>query len=272
MPDGYGSHSDYMLWVAKDAKIRQEKIEKALRNAFADYIETRQVEIITFSNVNVLDLARSIRRYPSIFKPLVAFCNIAARAIERDLQIKNIDTYSPKLTAQQAAAIAGYIKPYLPAYIEIPALVQIDRVAFIDKEIRKAKGQWERRIINALNQFSPLQFRKRKFIVGGENFELDAATPPDGPIRIGIDIKRIEARRDIHKRCDEIANKAAKLKMAYSKAKFAAVIYYPFIDEHINVQNRLASEDIDAISFASASKESIENAVRMLLTRLGVAR
>ena len=272
MPDGYGSHADYMSWVADDAKVRQEAIEKALRDAFADFIETRQVEVIVFSNVSVLDLAKAIMRHPSILKPLVAVCNIAARAKERDLQIKNVDTYNPRLTEQQASAIAGYIKPFLPPYIEIPALSSLDRVAFIDKEIRKGKGRWERRIIETLNRFSSVKFKKRKFTANGEEFELDAATPHEGPVRIGIDVKRIEARRDIHKRCDEIVNKAAKLKSVFPEAKFAAVIYYPFIDEHINIQNRLSSDNIDAISFASESKDSIENAVRMLLARLGVAR
>lgn len=272
MPDGYGSHADFMSWVIEDARTRQEAIEQALRDAFVDFIETRQVEVIIFSDVSVIALANAIMRYPSILKPLVAICNIAARAIERDLQIRNVDTYSPRLTEQQASAIAGYIKPFLPPYIEIPVLSNLDRVAFIDKEIRKVKGRWEQRIIKALNRFGSVQFKKRKFMVDGEEFELDAATPYEGPIQIGIDIKRIEARRDIHKRCDEIVNKAAKLKSVFPEAKFAAVIYYPFIDEHINIQNRLSSEKIDAISFASESRNSIENATRMLLARLGVAR
>lgn len=272
MPDGYGSHADYMSWVADDANTRQKVIEKALRDAFANFIETRKVEVITFSNVSVFDLANAIMRYPPILKPLTAICNIAARAIERDLQIKNVDTYNPRLSEEQAFAIAGYIKPFLPPYIEIPALSSLDRVAFIDKEIRKGKGRWERRIIESLNQFSSAQFKKRKFTVNSEEFELDAATPQEGPIQIGIDIKRIEARRDIHKRCDEIVNKAAKLKSVFPEAKFAAVIYYPFIDEHINIQNRLSSDNIDVVSFASESKESIENAVRMLLARLEVAK
>jgi len=201
-----------------------------LRDAFAGFIETRQVEIIVFSNVSVLDLAKAIMRYPSILKPLVAVCNIAARAIERDLQIKNVDTYNPRLTEQQASAIAGYIKPFFPPYIEIPTLSNLDRVAFIDKEIRKGKGRWERRIIETLNRFSSVKFKKRKFTANGEEFELDAATPHEGPVQTGIDVKRIEARRDIHKRCDEIVNKAAKLKSVFPEAKFAAVIYYPFID------------------------------------------
>jgi len=272
MPDGYGSHADYMSWVTDDAKMRQQAIEKALREAFADFIETRKVEIIVFSNVSVLDLAKAVIRHPSILKPLVAVCNIAARAIERDLQIKNVDTYDPRLSEQQASAIAGYIKPFLPPYVEIPTLSNLDRVAFIDKEIRKGKGRWERKIIETLNRFSSVEFKKRKFTTNGEEFELDAATPHEGSVQIGVDVKRIEARRDIHKRCDEIVNKAAKLKSVFPEARFAAVIYYPFIDEHINIQNRLSSENIDAISFASESKGSIENAARMLLARLGVAR
>ena len=101
-------------------------------------------------------------------------------------------------------------------------------------------------------------------------FELDAATPEEGPIQAGIDVKRIEARRDIHKRCDEIVNKARKLKAAFPRSRFGAVVYYPFIDEHVNVQNRLRSEAVDSIVFASDSDDSINNAVRHLLSMLEV--
>lgn len=87
----------------------------------------------------------------------------------------------------------------------------------------------------------------------------------------GVDIKRNEARRDIHKRCDEIVNKAGKLKSSFPNAKFGAVVYYPFIEEHVNIQNRLRSEHVDCIVFSSEAHESIENAVRMLLSALGVS-
>lgn len=120
---------------------------------------------------------------------------------------------------------------------------------FIDKEIRKTKGRWERAILKALNHFGAIEFRKRKFRVEGDQFELDAASPKKGPIQMGIDVKRIEARRDIHKRCDEIVNKASKLKARFPDGKFGAVIYYPFLDEHVNVQNRLRSPAIDAVFF-----------------------
>lgn len=50
-------------------------------------------------------------------------------------------------------------------------------------------------------------------------------------------MKRVEARRDIHKRCDEIVNKASKMKMAFPASRFGVIVYYPFIDEHVNIQN-----------------------------------
>ena len=268
----YGSHRDYMDWVKDDADLRQGVIERALREAFSDFIEKREVEVIVFSSMSAFDLAVAIINHPLILKPLLAACNIAARAIERDLAIKNLDTYRPRLNEDQVKVIAGYIKPFLPSYLEIPTLSRIDRVYFIDKEIRKMKGRWERKVIDALNKFGKLTFCKRKFVVEGEQFELDAASPKSGEIQVGVDIKRIEARRDIHKRCDEIVNKATKLKSVFPNCKFGAVVYYPFIEEHINIQNRLRSDAIDIVVFASEGKESIENAVRMLLSRLGVSR
>ena len=60
MPEGYGSHRDYMSRVAPGANARQEAIEEALRAAFAEFIETREVEVILFSNIGVLDLASAI--------------------------------------------------------------------------------------------------------------------------------------------------------------------------------------------------------------------
>src|SRR3990172_12236373 len=101
--------------------------------------------------------------------------------------------------------------------------------------------------------------------VGGELFELDAAAPVFGDVHTGVDVKRIEARRDIHKRSDEIANKARKLKLAFPRAKFGAVIYYPFSEEHINIQNRLKSPEIDCVVFAGQSEDSIRTAVKFLL-------
>lgn len=272
MSDKYGSHANYMEWVKADADLRQKVIEEALRKAFSNFIKKREVEVIVFSGMTAFDLAKAIVNHPLILKPLLAACNIAARAIERDLSIKNLNTYTPRLSEDQTKVIAGYIKPFLPSYLEVPVLSRIDKVAFVDKEIRKRKGRWEKKVIETLNRFSNLYFHKRMFVAKGEQFELDAASPKSGDIKLGIDIKRIEARRDIHKRCDEIVNKAAKLKSAFPGSKFSAVVYYPFIEEHINIQNRLRSDNIDGVIFASEAKESIENAVRMLLSTLGVSR
>jgi len=272
MSEIYGSHSDYMKRCAPEAQERQVLVEKELREAFSAFIEARTVEVILFENVTVPDLAAAIMSHPLVLKPLIAACNIAARAIERDIEVKNLSTYAPKLNERQAAAVAGYLKPFLPAYLEIPTLSHLDRVEFIDKEIRKNKGRWEHSVLATLNHYGKAPFKKRKFEVHGEEFELDAASPTEGPVQIGIDVKRIEARRDIHKRCDEIVNKAAKLKSSLPTAKFAAVIYYPFITEHINVQNRLESANIDAVSFAAESEESVDSAVRMLLAQLDFAR
>lgn len=268
MPKDYGTHKEFMKEVSEIALQRAKKVETALRNAFKEKIKLETAEFIPFSEVSAMDLANAIYSSPVILKPLLGVCNIAARAIERDLQIKNLDTYRDGISQENSKIIAGYIKPFLPPLVPILALVHVDRVEFIDKEIRKRKGRWEKRILNALQKSSKKDFVKRKFKIKNQTFELDAAYPLTGDILLGIDVKRMEARRDIHKRCDEILNKAAKLKEAYPKAKFGAVIYYPFVEEHANVQDRLRSDFIDSVVFASELDESITNAVKLLLSKV----
>ena len=264
----YASQRDYVSWVKGDAEKRQGAVEKALREAFSGFLEVREVDVVVFSEMTARDVAHAISSQPLVLKSLLACCNVAARAIERDLDIKNLDTYAPRVTEAQANMISGYIKPFLPDYVELPVLSGLDRISFMDKEIRKLKGRWEVGVLKALNRFGEGVFRKRKFRAGEEDFEIDAASPEEGEIRIGIDIKRIEARRDIHKRCDEIVNKARNLKATYPGARFGAVIYYPFLAEHVNIQNRLRSAEIDGVVFAAVSAESLENAVKMLLSTL----
>ena len=267
MPEGYGTHADYMAQVETSANERAAKVAEALRIAFRSVIRQEMAEVVVFSALSAIDLSRAIVAQPIILKGLLAAANVAARAIERDLQIKNLDTYNPRITQEEALAISGYIKPYLPPTLPLTALSQLDRVQFIDKEVRKYKGQWEKKVLRALNTFGP-PFKKRSFVSQDEEYELDAASPISGAIEYGIDIKRIEARRDIHKRCDEIVNKGRHLKGAYPGAKFGAVIYYPFIEEHANIQDRLRSEFVDSVIFASEAEDSIENAVRLVLSKL----
>lgn len=268
MKDGYGSKKDYMEWVKDSADERFEEIKESLKEAFSQFIEVREVEVIVFSDVSSEDIAEALLKHPQVLKPLLAVCNLGGRAIERDVGIKNVDTYHPSLNRDEAMQLAGYIKQFLPSYVEIPSLTRLDRVYFIDKEIRKRKGRWEKIIVKCLNDLAGDIFKKRHFESRGEKFELDAAYPESGKISIGIDIKRIEARRDIHKRTDEIVNKARKLKLAYPDSYFVAILYYPFIDEHVNIQNRLKSEDIDEVIFTSQSEENIENSCIMLLSSL----
>lgn len=265
---GYGNQRQYVSKVLPVADVRQAEVEEHLRQAFSKFIETRKVEVVVFESMSADDLAQAISHYPLVLKPLLASCNLAGRAIKRDLKIDNIDTYMPVLSEKQANAVAGYLLSFLPKYLEIPTLSHIDRVSFIDKEIRKDKGRWEKLVCEALTKYGKTGFKKRKFEIGGQSFELDAATPGTGAVRIGVDIKRIEARQDIHKRCDEIVNKAAKLRSAFPKARFAAVIYYPFVQEHSNVRSRLESPHIGAVVFASGSAQAIENAVRLLLAKI----
>jgi hypothetical protein len=266
----YGSHADFYERVSEPANQRALDVASGLSQAFSKHIEQEAVEVIVFGDLSALELADAIRAHPIILKPLLVASNIAARAIERDLDIKNVDTYLPRITKEQAQVIAGYVKPFLPAALSIPTLVYLDRTAFIDKEIRKGKGQWEKLVGEMINKLSGKQFRKRKFKNGQEVFELDAAFPQQGDILYGIDIKRIEARRDIHKRCDEIVNKATNAKQAFPEMKFGAVIYYPFIDEHVNVLQRLSSSNIDSVVFAAESAVSVENAISLLLGKLEI--
>jgi len=73
MPDGYDSHADYMGWVQEDSKARSVSLRQTLLEAFARFIEVRQVQLINFSAMTVMDLAAAVKSQPSILKPLMAF-------------------------------------------------------------------------------------------------------------------------------------------------------------------------------------------------------
>lgn len=272
MADLFSSHRDYMESVKDDAEARQAALEKSLEQAFQGHVERKECIYIRFGAMDAVTLGAILEANPSIVKGILAACNVAARAIERDLGIKNFDTYTPRFLPGQAAAIAGYIKPFLPDELSLEAISLMDRVAFIDKEVRKGKGGWEKKICESANRHGkPRTFRKTTFKVGTNTYELDAASmASDGTIDVGIDVKRIEARRDIHKRADEIINKAAKFKGFFPNGLFGAVVYYPFPDEYINIDNRLESPNIAGVVFASDDEESIDTAVMLLLDKMGI--
>jgi hypothetical protein len=51
-----------------------------------------------------------------------------------------------------------------------------------------------------------------------------------------------------------------------------SVIYYPFILEHSNIQDRLRSNNIDSVVFAAEAEDSIANAVNLLLAKFGIRK
>ncbi len=269
---GYGTHADFLDMVRDSAAKRATAIQAELHTAFRRFVREEPVLVIQLADINVHELAQILRQHPLVLKPLVIAANIAARAIERDLGIANVDTYEPNLSPEKSAAIAGYLKPFLPASVALPTLVQLDQVEYVDKEIRALKGRWEKRITDALSHASERQFAKRKIEVQGEGFEIDAAFPATGQVEFAVDIKRIEARRDFHKRVDEIVNKATKLKKHNPRAKFGAVVYFPFEDQHNQIRNRLGESAVDAVAFANELDESIQQAATDVLRTFGVRR
>jgi hypothetical protein len=161
MPEGYDSHADYMGWVKDASEARALEVRATLVRAFARFLEVREVEVINFSAMTALDLAAAIRAEPGILEPLMACCNVAGRAVERDLDIRGLDTYVPRLSEIQAAAVAGYLKPFLPQELAVPALSELDRFFYVDKEIRARKGRWEQTIVASLNAQSRYTFEGR---------------------------------------------------------------------------------------------------------------
>ena len=272
VPRGYGTQADFLDMVRGAATKRAEVVREELRAAFAYYVREEPVLVIQLADIDVYDLSEILRNHPLVLKPLVIAANVAARAIERDLGIANVDTYEPNLSPEESAAIAGYLKPFLPASVALPTLVQLDQVEYVDKEIRALKGRWEKRVTDALSRASGRQFAKRKIDVEGEGFEIDAAFPSRGNVQLAVDIKRIEARRDFHKRADEIVNKATKVKRHNAGAKFGTVIYFPFEDQHVQIRNRLGQSAVDAVAFANEMDQSIEQAAADILRTFGADR
>lgn len=267
----YSSHQEQLSGSQPSAE-RLEQIESALITAYKSVLEYRQVPFVRFGDLNAAELADAFVAHPIIIKPTLCCVNVAQRAISRDLGF-DFNTYSTKISADQAKLLAGYIKPFLPPMIAIPALVELDRYFWTDKELRAHKGNWERSMTDAINRVSTVTFRKRRFACDGEEFELDAAHPAKGePIEIAVDIKRIESPRDIHKRADEIINKATKFKKVYPHGKFVALVYYPFPTQHINAQSRLQSAHIDGVFFAGESQSSIDGAAELMAGKLAVRK
>lgn len=88
----YATRADYVEWVRESMEVRSGEIVAALREAFQGVIRKEEVEVIIFSELTASGLADKLLSFPLILKPLLLASNIAARAIERDLGIKNVNT------------------------------------------------------------------------------------------------------------------------------------------------------------------------------------
>ena len=271
MPEDYDTQQTLVGRVAADASGRYDKILSDLTAAFAAYSEKIEDTKVAFSRMSVEDLASVLLSHPMVLKPiLILACVGGSRAIQRDLGLKSIDTYNPKLDKELARRLAAYLLPLLPESATITAIAQLDRTEYVDKEIRASKGRWEKVVLEKLAGMYGIPFRKRRFTYNNEDYEIDAAAPVSGSIGIGVDIKRIEATRDLHKRCDEIAGKARALKSAFPGAKVAAIVYYPFNKD--DIRSRLAGSDLDKVVFADSNEESIERAAAELLHALPISQ
>lgn len=269
-PNDYTSHKEQIEASGPSAE-RIAGLQDGLLKAYERVISYREVAVISFEDFTADELAQAFVSFPIILKPTLACVNVAGRALKRDLGLK-INTYATKISADHARILAGYLKPLLPPEIAVPVLLELDRYAWTDKVMRLTKGQWEKDLTKAINAASKRAFKKRRFKVGDQVFELDIAYPATGDaIDIGIDVKRIEAVQDTQKRADEIVNKAAKFKSIYPDSKFYALVYYPFTSQHANLLSRLKGPHIDGVYFAGATPSSIAGPIGLLCSALGFA-
>jgi hypothetical protein len=265
---GYSKEIDYIGAVGEEVNKRSDEIAAELERAFGQHMVSATTKVLSFDGISADYLARVFLEHPKSLKPLLALVGVAARAIERDLGIRNLDTYNPRLTHNQSLEVARYLLELVPKRISLDALVELDRAEYLDTMKRKWKGAWEKRITEALVSETGCTFRKRKIVVDEEEFEIDAAYPKIGDVEYAVDIKRIEARRDYQKRSDEIVNKAKNLKKLFPKAKFAAVVYYPF--EQSDIKSRLRSENVDLVLFGNDSDASIAAVAKDMAKAFGI--
>ncbi len=265
----YGTEVDYSRRVSTGVTKRKETVRKLLHKVFQAYLKTRDEDLIDFSEMDTTRLAQILHEFPGVLKPLLAFGGIGSRAIQRDLKMAHLDTYSPRITLEESGKIAGLLNSFLSGLVLVETLVEMDRAEFADKEKRRMKGAWEGLVRDTFATESGEAFVKRRFGKRKE-FEIDVAYPDTGPIQIAVDVKRIEARRDHQKRSDEIINKAASLKKLYPSAKFAAFVYYPF--DHEEVEARLSGTQIDLVVFAGENEDSVRKATRQVITRFRFRR
>jgi hypothetical protein len=266
--DGYTTEIDYYHYVAPMAEERASEIEAELFAAFKGYFVSNESRLIDINSLTPERFAEILIRHPKLLKPFSVLAVVAMRAFEKDLGIRNVNTYKPHLNEQQALKISKYLLEQMPKRFYLETIRELDRNQFIDKEKRKLKGSWENGIIETLVERTGLKFTKTRIIVVGEEYEIDAAHFEGQHLKYAIDIKKIGSRRDFQKRSDEIINKSVAYRKLYPDGKFAAVVHYPF--EKDALRSRLKSNFIDMVVFANDSPESITEAVKTLIEDLPI--
>jgi hypothetical protein len=211
----YSSHQEQVA-ECQPSPERIKKLEDSLIEAYEKVITYQEVPFIVFGDLNAEELAAAFVKYPIIIKPTLCCVNVAQRAVKRDLGF-DLNTYSDKISETHAALLAGYIKPLLPPAIAVPALMELDRFFWTDKEMRARKGNWEKTVTLSINKASSQRFKK-----------------------------------------------------TYPQSRFIAVVNYPFPNQHLNLQNRLQSKDIEGVFFAGETESSIANVADMLVGTLGL--
>ncbi len=259
---------DYILDGKVDANTRQKEIDGFLEETFKEFISEIPTKIIHLKAIDQDRLADMLLMKPAILKSLCISANVAKRAFWKDLGI-NINMYHPRLSPAIARKVAEYLKPILPDEIALDTLSYLDRIEYVDKTVRAAKGNWEKQIVSELSKQGPGKFKKRQFLSNGEKYELDAAYPAKGddPILIGVDVKQISSPMDIHKRSDEIINRAKHLKAEYPDSFFAAVVHYPYDEKLDHLKSRLSESNIDVCKFCTEDEQSIVGAVKDIIAK-----
>ena len=52
--------------------------------------------------MNATELGRILAGHPVLAKPIMILCNVAERAVERDLGLKGLNSYSPRFQRDSA--------------------------------------------------------------------------------------------------------------------------------------------------------------------------
>lgn len=143
-PD-YDTQATYAAWVREAADDRRKRIAAALGKAFEGRSTPFGDISVDTEKLSAKELSDVVSRYPEILKALAVAAGVATRAIERDLDIPGLDLYEPSLTADERLRVVAYLKTFLDGRpLSLSALAELDRAEFVDKEIRKLKGQWRR--------------------------------------------------------------------------------------------------------------------------------